>query len=156
MVAHLGSAPLLVLCPDQLNPRIFRIARLETGHGADATKISTRDVPAISPITRPRPGLFQAGGVTEPYVSDTFAPIVLPGLSQDNVDVAQRLAPIPTMVELTARLGALPPEALASAVKAEPAIYERTIGDARDAAAYLRALADSFVILADRLQGVSR
>jgi hypothetical protein len=59
------------------------------------------------------------------------------------------------MVELTARLGALPPAALAAAVKAEPAVYKNTISDARDAAAYLRALADSLQELADRLQGVS-
>lgn len=86
---------------------------------------------------------------------ETFAPIVLPGLSQENTDVALRLAPIPTMVELTARLGALPPAALAAAVKAEPQIYARTISDAREAAVYLRAIADSFVTLADRLEGMS-
>lgn len=45
-------------------------------------------------------------------MAETFAPIVLPGLSQNCADVAPLLGPVPTMVEPSARLGALPPQAL--------------------------------------------
>lgn len=40
-------------------------------------------------------------------------------------------------------------------MKAEPDIYRQIVADARASADYLRSIADSFVVLADRLQGVS-
>jgi hypothetical protein len=83
-----------------------------------------------------------------------FSPIVLRGYSPASNDVASQLANVPTLSELTARLDALPVEALQAAVRAEPDIYQRVIGDAGDSAVFLRALADSFSAIADRLQEV--
>jgi hypothetical protein len=80
-----------------------------------------------------------------------LAPIYTGEFSQQSFDVAMKLAGVPTLTELTARLGALPREALAAAVKAEPEIYKQTIVTAQDSAAYLRLLADSFDELARRL-----
>jgi hypothetical protein len=88
-------------------------------------------------------------------VAEPFAPIYTGTFSQSNFEVAQKLQGIPTLTELTARLGALPREALAAAVAAEPAIYKQTIGNARDAADYLRLLAASFDEISARLAGVS-
>jgi hypothetical protein len=88
-------------------------------------------------------------------VVDKFAPIYTGEFSQSSFDVAQKLQTVPTLAELTARLGALPREALAAAVAAEPAIYKRTITDAQDSAAYLRLLADGFDEIAGRLASVS-
>lgn len=88
---------------------------------------------------------------TEP----TFAPIYTGEFSQDSYAVAEKLRGIPTLTELTARLGALPREALAAAVKAEPEIYKQTITTAQDAANYLRLLADSFDDLQRRLASVA-
>lgn len=70
-------------------------------------------------------------------MAETFAPILLPGLSQDAFAVA---------------LGALPPDALKAALTAEPEVYAAMLAEARDSAAYLRLLADSFAKLADRLE----
>jgi hypothetical protein len=91
----------------------------------------------------------------EPYVAEPFAPIYLGTFRQDSFDVGQRLARVPTLVELTARLGALPADALKAAVVAEPEIYKATIGEARDLAAYLRLIADTFSELASRLESVA-
>ncbi|SHH17119.1 hypothetical protein [Bradyrhizobium erythrophlei] len=85
---------------------------------------------------------------------DKFAPIYTGTFSQSSFDVSLKLQGIPTLAELTARLGALPREALAAAVAAEPEIYKRTIADAQDSAAYLRLLADSFDAIAGRLASV--
>ena len=87
---------------------------------------------------------------------EKFLPIVLPDLPQDSFSVGQRLEHVPTLSELTARLGALPADALRAAVQAEPEIYKATIAEARSSASYLRLLADSFDALADRLDGVTR
>jgi hypothetical protein len=91
----------------------------------------------------------------EPYVAKTFAPIFLGTFRQDSFDVGQRIARVPTLAELTARLGALPPDALHAAVLAEPEIYKATIAEARDIAEYLRLLAGMFSELADRLESVT-
>ena len=85
-----------------------------------------------------------------------FTPIYLGTFPQDSYDVGQRLARVPTLVELTARLGALPAEALMAAVAAEPEIYKATIGEARNTAAYLKLIAGTFGELADRLEGVAQ
>jgi len=84
-------------------------------------------------------------------VAGPFTPIYTGTFSQSSYDVADKLRNVPTLTELTARLGALPSEALAAAVAAEPEIYKRTIGDARDTAAYLRLLAASFDEISARL-----
>jgi hypothetical protein len=91
----------------------------------------------------------------EPTVADNFAPIYTGTFSQSSFDVGEKLRGVPTLTELTARLGALPREALAAAVAAEPQIYKRTIGNARDAAVYLRLLAASFDEISARLASVS-
>jgi hypothetical protein len=91
----------------------------------------------------------------EPTVAETFAPIQLGAFSQDSFDVGRRIARVPTLAELTARLGALPPDALKAAVLAEPEIYKATIVEARDTADYLRLLAGTFGKLADRLEGAA-
>jgi hypothetical protein len=88
-------------------------------------------------------------------LAETFTPICLGTFLQDSFDVGQRLARVPTLVELTARLGALPADALKAAVLAEPEIYKATIGEARDTAAYLRLIADTFSELASRLESVA-
>jgi hypothetical protein len=80
-------------------------------------------------------------------------PIYLGSFPQDSIDVGHRIEHVPTLAELTARLGALPADALKAAVAAEPAIYKATITEARDTAAYLKLLAGSFGELADRLEG---
>ncbi|WP_213775432.1 hypothetical protein [Bradyrhizobium sp. dw_78] len=88
---------------------------------------------------------------------DDFAPIYLGrDISPAAFDVAQHLATVPTLTEITARLGALPRAALLAAVKAEPSIYGGMIHDARDSAAYLRAIADTFEELADRLEVIGK
>jgi hypothetical protein len=85
-----------------------------------------------------------------------FTPILLgPGLSPASCEVAIKITGVPTLAEMTARLGALPQAALVAAITAEPTIYKSMIGDARDTAAYLRALAETFTALADRLTQVS-
>lgn len=91
----------------------------------------------------------------EPAVPALFAPIYTGEFSQSSFDVGEKLRGIPTLAELTARLGALPREALAAAVAAEPAIYQQTVADARDGAAYLRLLAASFEEISARLASVS-
>jgi hypothetical protein len=88
-------------------------------------------------------------------VADPFTPIYTGAFSQNSFDVGEKLRGIPTLTELTARLGALPSAALEAAVRAEPAIYKRTIDDAKDAAAYLRLLAASFDEISARLASVS-
>lgn len=88
--------------------------------------------------------------------TENFSPIGLPGLPQDSYNVGQRIAHVPTLTELTARLGALPPAALKAAVLAEPEIYKATITEARDSAVYLRLLAGTFNELADRLEAVAQ
>jgi hypothetical protein len=88
-------------------------------------------------------------------VAKSFTPIFTGTFSQENFDVSEKLRTIPTLVELTARLGALPEGALKAAVTAEPEIYKRTIGDAKDGATYLRLLADSFDEISTRLASVS-
>jgi hypothetical protein len=90
-----------------------------------------------------------------PIVAEPFAPIYTGTFSQSSFDVALKLQGIPTLTELTARLGALPREALAAAVAAEPEIYKRTIADAKDAADYLRLVAASFDEISARLASVS-
>ena len=87
---------------------------------------------------------------------ENFTPIELPGLPQDSYNVGQRIARVPTLTELTARLGALPPAALKAAIRAEPEIYKATITEARDTAVYLRLLAGTFSKLADRLEAVAQ
>jgi hypothetical protein len=91
----------------------------------------------------------------EPYVAGLFTPIFTGTFSQANYDVAERLRGVPTLAELTARLGALPRGALAAAMAAEPEIYKRTIADAKEAADYLRLLAASFDEISVRLASVS-
>jgi hypothetical protein len=88
-------------------------------------------------------------------VAEPFAPIYTGTFSQSSFDVAEKLRNVPTLTELTARLGALPREALAAAVAAEPAIYKRTIADAKDNADYLRLLAASFDEISVRLASMS-
>jgi hypothetical protein len=88
-------------------------------------------------------------------VADPFIPIYTGAFSQSSYDVAEKLRSVPTLTELTARLGALPSAALEAAVAAEPEIYKRTIADAKEAAAYLRLLSDSFDEIAGRLASVS-
>jgi hypothetical protein len=90
----------------------------------------------------------------ETFVAD-FAPIYTGQFPQDSFNVAQKLQRVPTLTELTARLGALPREALAAAVAAEPGIYKQTITDAQDTAEYLRLLAANFDEIARRLASVS-
>jgi hypothetical protein len=81
-----------------------------------------------------------------------FAPILLgPGLSPQSFDVASRLAPVPTLSEITARLGALPRATLQAVIAAEPAVYQAMAGDARETASYLRSLATAFDQIAARL-----
>jgi hypothetical protein len=94
-------------------------------------------------------------GAWRPIVAEPFTPIYTGEFSQSSFDVSEKLRGIPTLTELTARLGALPREALAAATAAEPAIYKRTIADAQDSAAYLRLLADGFDKIAGRLASVS-
>ena len=91
----------------------------------------------------------------EPIVAGPFAPIYTGEFSQSSFDVADKLRGIPTLAELTARLGALPRDALAAAVAAEPEIYKRTIADAKAGADYLRLLAASFDEISSRLASVS-
>jgi hypothetical protein len=91
----------------------------------------------------------------EPNVAGPFTPIYTGEFSQSSFDVAAKLQGIPTLTELTARLGALPREALAAAVAAEPAIYKRTISEAKETAEYLRLLAASFDEISARLASVS-
>jgi hypothetical protein len=91
----------------------------------------------------------------EPYVAGPFTPIYTGTFSQSSYDVAEKLRNVPTLTELTARLGALPREALAAAVAAEPEIYKRAIADAKEAADYLRLLAASFDEISARLASVS-
>jgi hypothetical protein len=92
----------------------------------------------------------------EPLVAEEpFTPIFTGTFSQSSYDVAEKLRNVPTLTELTARLGALPREALAAAVEAEPEIYKRTISDAKDSANYLRLLAASFDKISARLASVS-
>lgn len=88
-------------------------------------------------------------------MAEPFAPIYTGEFSQSSFDVAQKLQGLPTLAELTARLGALPREALAAAVTAEPAIYRQTIADAQAAAEYLRLLAASFDEISSRLASIS-
>jgi hypothetical protein len=80
-------------------------------------------------------------------------PIYIGSFSPDAVNVALQLARVPTLSELTARLGALPSDALAAAVRAEPEIYKATIAETRDLAAYLQLHAAAFTELAARLEG---
>jgi hypothetical protein len=84
-----------------------------------------------------------------------FAPIYTGQFSQNNFNVLQKLHGVPTLVELTARLGALPEDALKAAVKAEPGIYKQMINDAHEAASYLRLVAASFEEISARLGSVS-
>jgi hypothetical protein len=88
-------------------------------------------------------------------VAEPFAPIYTGTFSQSSYDVAEKLRNVPTLTELTARLGALPREALAAAVAAEPEIYKRTIADAQDSAAYLRLIAASLDEISARLASAS-
>ena len=88
-------------------------------------------------------------------MAEPFTPIYAGEFSQSNFDVAGKIRGVPTLTELTARLGALPREALAAAVAAEPAIYAQTIADARETPAYLRLLAASFDEISSRLASVS-
>ena len=88
-------------------------------------------------------------------MAEPFAPIYTGTFSQSSFDVAIKLQGVPTLTELTARLGALPREALTAALAAEPEIYKRTIADAKDGADYLRLLADSFDKISSRLASVS-
>jgi hypothetical protein len=97
-----------------------------------------------------RPGRYGVSTVAEP-----FTPIYTGEFSQSSFDVSEKLRGVPTLTELTARLGALPREALVAAVAAEPEIYRRTIADAKEAAAYLRLLAGSLDEIAGRLESVS-
>jgi hypothetical protein len=100
-------------------------------------------------------GLSRAGRRGDSTVAEPFAPIYTGEFSQSSFDVAQKLQGLPTLAELTARLGALPREALAAAVTAEPAIYRQTIADAQAAAEYLRLLAASFDEISSRLASIS-
>jgi hypothetical protein len=119
-------------------------------------EISTHDVPAISPITRPRPRAFQAGTSWRLFVADEeFKPIQMRNTSSQACEVAGMLSDVPTLSELTARLGALPRAALEAAVAAEPAIYQAMIAETTETADYLRHLADTFTEMATRLRGMS-
>jgi hypothetical protein len=89
----------------------------------------------------------------EPYVAGPFTPIYTGTFSQSSYDVAEKLRNIPTLVELTARLGALPKEALVAAITAEREVYVRMVDDVRSSAEYLRLIAASFDEIASRLRG---
>ena len=90
-----------------------------------ARKASDADAPNLNPW---RPAIFDhpfaasglsGPGAMEPHVAKTFAPIQLGTFPQDSYNVGLRIAHVPTLAELTARLGALPPDALMAAVLAE-------------------------------------
>lgn len=122
---------------------------------ADAKSKSRRpaEIEKISPFAAS--GLSGVGRLELYAVADNFRPIYTGTFSQSSYDVAEKLRNVPTLTELTARLGALPREALAAAVAAEPEIYKRTIGDAKASADYFRLLAAGFDEISARLASVS-
>jgi hypothetical protein len=86
---------------------------------------------------------------------EEFKPIQMRNTSQQASEVEGMLSDVPTLSQLTARLGALPRAALVAAVAAEPPIYQAMIAECSETADYLRHLADTFEQMAARLRSVS-
>jgi predicted amidohydrolase len=70
---------------------------------------------------------------------------------QNGIKIALRLHDIATRAEIVERLLALPEMILTGVVAAEPAVYATIAADAGEASLYLKALAQDFANIAERL-----
>ncbi|MEH2468843.1 hypothetical protein V1281_001901 [Nitrobacteraceae bacterium AZCC 2161] len=70
---------------------------------------------------------------------------------QNGFEISARLSQISTRAEIVERLLAVPAPVLAGVVAAEPDVYAAIAADAFEAADYLKALAQDFANIAERL-----